>query len=700
MMNDIIKAGVQTKVLMLSATPVNSKMTDLKNQVAFITEGNDDVLKGNGISSLDQVFKSAQTKFNQWLKLDTDTRSIKDLLQLMDFSYFKILDIYTIARSRKHIEKYYDTSEIGKFPNRLKPVNIKTNIDKEEEFLPIGEINKTIQMLNLSAYSPLKYVRPEKKDEYDKKYDIIVKGGGSVFKQIDREQSLIHLMRVNLLKRMESSIHSFELTLKKLHFSVSELLKKIDQHSQQEIEELSIEDVALDSDEFDDYLIGNKVKVLIKDTDQIKWKADLEEDLLTLDHLLRESSFIQTDRDAKLIRLKEQITEKVQSPINSGNKKVIVFTAFADTANYLYENISKWAKETHSLHTALITGSGRNQTTHPKIKKELNTLLTHFSPRSKELAETNKKLGEIDLLIATDCISEGQNLQDCDYLINYDIHWNPVRIIQRFGRVDRLGSVNENIQLVNFWPNMELDEYINLESRVSGRMVLLDISATGEENVIDTKNTKMNDLEYRKKQLQELQDNVVDLEDISGGISITDLTLNDFKMDLSDFLKDHHLSLEASPSGLYGVSSINNNLKNIGVQEGVIFCLKNTGKPVQVDDSYGLAPYFLVYVANSGDVVFSFKDMKVILDILKKQGLGSKRVDGKALARFHSLTNKAKDMSLYHNLLEKAVENIAGKSDELGTLSLFSRGGTSLEGATSQQMDDFEVVSYFILVEG
>jgi ERCC4-related helicase len=698
MMEDIIKSGVKTKVLMLSATPVNNRMNDLKNQVAFITEGIDDTFRDIGLASLEQTLKRAQTRFNQWLNLDEDERKVDALLETMGFDYFKLLDLLTIARSRKHIEKYYNIAEIGDFPERLKPHNIKEDIDTEGAFPPLKEINRTIRRLNLSAYAPLKYVRIEKREEYSRKYDIEVKGG-SVFKQVDREQSLIHLMRVNLLKRMESSINSFGLTVEKLLYAVNHLITRINAHTDCDIEEMSIEDIEVDSAEFDDYLIGNKVKVLISDIDEIRWKQDLEDDRQKLASLLNDSRLVGAERDAKLRRLKAIIKHKCDNPINDKNKKVIVFTAFADTAAYLYENIADWAQTNLDVRSALVTGSGPILTTMPGIQRNLSTIITSFSPISKERNIVDETLtDEIDILIATDCISEGQNLQDCDYLINYDIHWNPVRIIQRFGRIDRLGSQNKVIQLVNFWPNMELDEYINLEARVSGRMVLLDISATGEENVIEEDSQRqMNDLEYRRKQLQQLQDTVVDLEDISGGVSITDLTLNDFRMDLSQYMKENMDALESAPMGLLAVTAVDETEADPELEPGIIFCLKNVGRKILSDDSYALAPYYLVYVSEDGNVKYNFVQTKKSLDLLKKQCLGMHRPVPHAVESFKQATRAAANMDQYQSMLETAINSIIGKSEEKGVESLFSRGGTALSKGTFQGTEDFEVVSYLII---
>lgn len=700
LMHNIIKSGVKTKVLMLSATPVNSRMNDLKNQVAFITEGTDAALYKQGIVSIEQTLRQAQTRFNQWLRLDADERTTEGLLETLNFDYFKLLDLLTIARSRKHIEKYYDLDEVGAFPERAKPINIKSDIDTKDLFPELREINRDIRRLNLSSYAPLKYVLPNKLEEYSRKYDMEVPGG-SVFKQIDREESLIHLMRVNLLKRMESSINSFALTLARLLENVRGIISRIDSHEESEIEELSIEEIEIDGDDFAPYLIGSKIKVLIQDVDRVRWRQELEEDEVLLVKLLREAREIDALRDEKLCHLKELIAAKCGNLINPGNKKILIFTAFADTAKYLYENIAEWAQNTLGIHSALVTGGNSgNKTTMPKLRKDIATIITSFSPLSKERAKIDESLTEeIDILISTDCLSEGQNLQDCDYVVNYDIHWNPVRIIQRFGRIDRLGSKNQVIQLVNFWPNMELDEYINLEARVSGRMVLLDISATGEENIIEFPDAgKMNDLEYRRRQLEQLQNEVVDLEDLGGGISITDMTLNDFRMDLAEYLKEHVDLLENMPLGVFAVTILDDLIEKEGLEPGVIFCLRSESAKVSTDSTYALAPHYLVLVSESGEVQINYTRAKKILDLLKKLSLGRSQPDEVAVSRFNAATHDATDMSKYQSLLAKAVAAITGKAEEKGVESLFQRGGTVLSKDSFKGIDDFEVVTYLVIL--
>ena len=712
LLEDLICSGVKTKVLMLSATPVNNRMNDLKNQVAFITEARDDALADYGINNIDTTLRLAQKRFNQWVKLPAEARTTVSLLDSMSFDYFKLLDIVTIARSRKHIEKYYGTAEMGEFPTRLPPKNIYADIDLSEQFPALEEVNRTIRRLSLAGYSALKFVRRDKQEEYARRYDKAVGAGKGVFKQIDREESLIHLMRVNLLKRMESSIRSFSITVDRLAQQIDFLLAKIRDHEEGDIDFLNIEeihDLDLDSPDLEPFLIGNKTKVLLQDIDLIQFKQELESDRLLLQSISEAAKRVTAERDAKLALLKQQITDKIKAPLNPGNRKVVVFTAFADTAQYLYENLANWADKEFGVYSALVTGGGTNKTTMAGVGSELNNILTAFSPISKERDKVDPSAtAEIDLLIATDCISEGQNLQDCDTLINYDIHWNPVRIIQRFGRIDRLGSKNTKIQLVNFWPNMELDEYINLEARVSGRMVLLDISATGEENLIDTSSdenlSEMNDLEYRRKQLQQLKDAVVDLEDIAGGVSLTDLTLNDFRMDLAEHIdqndKKNLQLLKQAPFGLHAAVTLNDQLLSDGLTPGVVFCLKNirSGKDaVQVDDNYPMSPYFLIYVSDDAVVELNFVHTKKILDILKQQAFLHQSVDQSAVEQLESVTKRGRKMEHYQQLLAMAVDSIAGTSEEKGIESLFTKGGTVLTATSSQGIEDFVVVSYLIL---
>lgn len=574
-------------------------------------------------------------------------------------------------------------------------------MDLAGEFRPIREINNEIRRLTLAAYAPLRYVLPHKQAVYDEKYSTKVRGGESFFRQVDREESLIHLLRVNILKRMESSVASFALTIKRQLADVNALLAKIDAHDES-LDEVSIDDVDIDDPNFEAMLIGRKVKVLLHDVDRVRWRQDLIEDRNRLATLLSAAQAVTPERDAKLAALRNVIASKVATPLNSENRKILLFTAFADTANYLYAQLATWAKNELGLESAVVSGTGANKTTLLGLRSDMSSILSAFSPRSKERPKEMDAEGQIDLLIATDCISEGQNLQDCDFLINYDIHWNPVRIIQRFGRIDRIGSTNSHIQLVNFWPNMELDEYLDLESRVSGRMVLLDVSATGEENVIEFQaGNQMNDLEYRRAQLQKLQDAVIDLEDLSSGVSITDLTLNDFRIDLAGYLHDHREQLENLPLGTYAVvpepdaSAPENDLPS-----GAIFCLRAVGGAAEhaAEPGYPLNPNFVVHVSDEGEVLLPYTQVKQVLDRLKKAAIGRDLSDAEACARFDKATRYGRDMEKYQRLLARAVASIAGKSEERAVASLFNPGGTHALKGEFAGINDFEVVAFLIIL--
>jgi hypothetical protein len=697
LMKRIIQSGVKTKVLMLSATPVNNRLADLKNQIAFVTEGNDVALAVHGIPSIEATIRKAQGQFNRWLDLAEADRRPARLMDMLGFDYFKLLDMLTIARSRKHVQRYYGTAETGQFPDRLAPVNIKADVDLAGAFRPIREINNEIRRLTLGAYAPLRYVLPHKQAAYDEKYSTKISGGERFFRQVDREESLIHLLRVNILKRMESSVASFALTIERQLRDVEALLSKIDAHDDS-VEELPIDDIDVDDPAFEALLVGRKVKVLLQDVDRVRWRQDLAEDRDRLRALLSAARLVTPDRDAKLAALKRIIADKVRAPINAGNRKILLFTAFADTADYLYRDIASWARESLGVHCAVVSGTGSNRTTMPGVRGDMSGILSAFSPRSKERPAELATEGEIDLLIATDCISEGQNLQDCDFLINYDIHWNPVRIIQRFGRVDRIGSLNSKIQLVNFWPNMELDEYLDLESRVSGRMMLLDVSATGEENVIEFQaGNEMNDLEYRRAQLQKLQDAVIDLEDLSSGVSIADLTLNDFRIDLAGYLRTNRSRLDALPLGTYAVTEALGDGEN-PIPPGVIFCLRAVGEAALAvaEPGYPLAPHYVVHVGDDGEVLLPYTQAKQVLDRLKKLSLGRDQPDQEAYKRFDKATRSGRDMEPYRKLLARAIGTLVGKREERAVASLFQMGGTHAMKGEFAGINDFEVVAFLV----
>lgn len=695
LMNRIIREGVKTRVLMLSATPVNNRLADLRNQIAFVTEGVDTALSEHGVASIDKTTRNAQTQFNRWLKLPDEEKNPNRLIDMLGFDYFTLLDHLTIARSRKHIERYYGTAETGQFPDRLPPRNIYADVDTAGTFRAIKDINREIRKLHLASYAPLQYVLPHKIEAYEKKYDTMVRGGETNFSQRDRENSLIHLMRVNALKRMESSVTSFRLTVERQLQDVERILARIEAQADT-IEEPDINEIDIEDPVFESLLAGKRIKVLLGDVDVIRWKQDLTEDRDRLKKLLAEADNVHPERDDKLNKLRAMIEDKVRNPINAGNRKIIVFTAFSDTAEYLYAQLAEWAGATLGLHAALITGSAGIRTTMPNLPRKMGSILSAFAPRAKERPPEFSDEGEIDLLIATDCISEGQNLQDCDWLVNYDIHWNPVRIIQRFGRIDRIGSPNKAIQLVNFWPNMELDEYIKLEQRVSGRMMLLDVSATGEENLIEQQSgDPMNDLEYRRRQLLQLKEAVIDMEDLSSGVSITDLTLTDFRIDLAQFRKERPEVLGTLPLGAHGVTTTDAS----GISPGVIFCLRaETAVTKNLRGDYPLAPHYLVHVGEDGAVRLPYPQAKQILEHFKRLSQGQSTPDTAACARFSRRTRDGEDMQSVRTLLSAAIASILGKQEERAAASLFTPGGTHAHKGEFAGNDDFEVLAFLVIL--
>jgi len=691
LMRDVIKKGIKTKVLMLSATPVNTKMNDIKNQIAFITEQNDNALFDFGIESISDTLAIAQGKFNKWLKLKDEDRTRDSLVSKLNGDYFKLLDLLTIARSRKHIEKYYNIDAIGPFPKRIEPPITKyCEFDTERKFPSLDKIDQQLNALKLKFYSPLSYVRDDKIQAYEEKYDTVTERGVT-FKQLAREESLIHLMRTNLLKRLESSSHAFKLTLSMLFKQVTDLLEKAEMTQKTgDFEfDLDISEFETDDERFQDLAIGGKVKVLLQDMDLIRFTEELKDDQEKLEKLLDMVSVIDSNRDDKLQTLKAVIEEKIKNPINPGNNKVIIFSAFADTVIYLYDNLSEWLLQ-KGLYSALVVGGDKNKTNMPDCRKDLNSILSSFSPISKGRAVYNPdEKNEIDIVFCTDCISEGQNLQDCDYLINYDIHWNPVRIIQRFGRIDRIGSKNKKIRLVNFFPNLELDNYINLIGRVKGRMQILDVSATGDENIIEEKaEGKKEDLEYRKKQLEQLQKKVIDLEDIDGGISITDLNFNDFKVDVERIERAERQLLDITPSGIYCLTQTSTD----DAPRGVIFCLRELvekNKESLVNNP--IYPYALCYVQEDGDVFVPAQNPKRCLDYFKKFCAGNTDISPKLVAEFNQKTKNGRYMDAYRQLLEKATNDIKGVIAETGLDTLANPGGTTLK--TQNQKTSFEFIS-------
>lgn len=704
LMNRVIRSGVQTKVLMLSATPVNNRFNDLKNQLQLAYEGDTRKIdsKLNTKKPINVIFRQAQQAFNEWSKLPADERTTECLLNMLDFDFFELLDSVTIARSRKHIEKYYDTSSIGKFPTRLPVISLRPPLTENTERINYNQIYEHISALNLKIYMPSLFIFPSKEAKY---YDVEAKQANiksSKTGQIGREEGIRRLMSINLLKRLESSVYSFKLTLTRVQQLITSTLQNIENFKTNGTNSnIEVDDYIHPENDFDDddlntnlFSIGNKLKIDFNDMDYLSWESQLQADLEILNDLIFEIEKISPEEDAKLQKLLTLIINKIEHPINSDNKKVIVFSAFADTAEYLYKHISKYVKENFGIESAMVTGSKDGVTTLSKIKTDLNTVLTYFSPRSKDkdLIYPNDNR-QIDILIATDCISEGQNLQDCDYLINYDIHWNPVRIIQRFGRIDRIGSKNDVIQLVNFWPDLTLDEYINLKARVETRMkvTVMTSTGTGADNVLDE--SEKEDLEYRKRQLQKLQSEVVDIEDMNSGINIMDLGLNEFRLDLLSYMKDNP-DVENSPSGLHAIVKGDKELKS-----GVIYILKNVSNTININNQNRLHPFYMVYITDDGEVICNYLQPKSLLDLMRKLGKQNPEPNSELCKIFNQETQDGKNMGKYSKLLEETIYSIIDVKDESDFESLFSAGESSYMKNTISGLDDFELICFLVVKE-
>ena len=693
LMDKIIRAGVKTKVLMLSATPVNNGFTDLKNQLAIAYEGESENMKKqlDTTKTIEEIFKQAQRAFNAWSKLNPEDRTTDALLRTLDFDFFELLDSVTIARSRKHIEKYYDTAEIGKFPERKKPISRRPQLTDLDTAINYNEIYEQLMQLTLCIYTPSNYIFPSKMQ----KYIDLTHNKGDNLTQTGREQGIRRLMSINLLKRLESSVNSFQLTLERIKTLIESTIVAIDtfeQYGAADIDMYEASDTEFDMDDSNTeyFTVGKKVKIELADMDYKSWRTELKADAEVLELLTLMVADITPEHDSKLQELLKLVSEKIENPINPGNKKVLIFSAFSDTAEYLYDNVSTYIKKKYGLDTAVITGSIDGRTTIKGFKATLNNVLTCFSPisKSRDVLMPESKT-EIDVLIATDCISEGQNLQDCDYLVNYDIHWNPVRIIQRFGRIDRIGSTNEYIQLVNFWPDMDLDEYINLKSRVETRMKISIMTSTGDDDLINPE--EKGDLEYRKQQLKRLQEEVVDIEDMSSGVSIMDLGLNEFRLDLLEYVKKHE-DLEKKPKGLHAVVPATEELS-----EGVIFVLKNINNSVNIDNQNRIHPFYMVYIGTDGEVICDYLNPKKMLDDIRLLCRGKKEPIKELCQRFNEETDDGRDMSNMSELLNKAINSIIDCKEESDIDSLFSAGGTSALMSSVSGLDDFELICFLVV---
>ena len=689
LMNKVIRSGVKTKVLMLSATPVNNRFSDLKNQLQLAYEGraeNINDLLDTG-KSIDSIFRDAQTVYSKWAKLPPEKRTTEKLVDSLSYDFFQLLDAVTIARSRSHIIKYYNTNDVGKFPERLSPVSRRPKLTDLNDAITFADIAEMLNRLNLSIYTPSLFIFESEKGNYGIDYE------GEGLTVDGREKGIRKLMAINLLKRLESSVNSFRLTLTRIRDFINDSITAIDKFQESGAGTVDVTDFSEDFDTEDnenDPFVGRKSKINLRDMDYVSWRRDLKADLEALELLILMLKDITPEHDMKLQRLVTDLKNKFEHPINDSNKKVLIFTAFADTANYLYEQLSGRILNDCGLHTALITGSTEGKCTLPKLKCTFNDILTYFSPLSKDRDAIHPNdTREIDVLIATDCISEGQNLQDCDYLINYDIHWNPVRIIQRFGRIDRIGSKNDVIQLVNYWPDMELDDYIKLKGRVESRMKATVITSTGDDNLLSA--NEKGDLEYRRNQLKKLQNEVVDIEDMDTGVNIMDLGLNEFRLDLLANLKEHP-NMDLTPFGMSAVVSASEL-----VEPGVMYVLKNKNNGVNIDRSNLLHPFYMVYLSHTGTVICDHLSPKKLLDKMRYACKDKTEPDKILCKQFNKETRDGKNMRHYSDLLQSAIESIITVKEESDIDSLFSVGETSALTYNIKGLDDFELICFLVI---
>lgn len=688
LMRKVIRSGVKTKVLMLSATPVNNRFYDLRNQLALAYEGKPELLdqKLDTQKSIDEIFRNAQRAFNAWSKRPAGERTTATLLRMLDFDFFELLDSVTIARSRKHIMKYYNTAAIGTFPERLKPISLRPALTDLDGAINYSQIFDILIHLNLHIYTPTDYILPSKMSLYvdvDKNLD-----------QRGREQGIRQLMSINLLKRLESSVSSFKMTVRRIQNLIATTIKAIDEHADQvaAFEIAADEDMDEDDQNTDFFALSKKMKIRLADMDYVSWRKELAADSEDLELLSLMIDDITPEHDTKLQELLRLIDHKIQHPINPDNKKILIFTAFADTANYLYEHVGAYVQRQYGLHSAMVSGTVEGQTTIPGFRADMNSVLTCFSPVSKDKQVLLPDIHEeIDVLIATDCISEGQNLQDCDYCVNYDIHWNPVRIIQRFGRVDRIGSRNGAIQLVNFWPDMELDDYINLKSRVETRMKITVMTATGDDDLINAE--EKGDLEYRAQQLKRLQEEVVDIEDMQSGVSIMDLGLNEFRLDLLEYMKQHD-DVEHTPHGMHAVVAATEDMP-----AGVIYVLKNRSNDVNIDSVNRLHPFYMVYISEDGEVICDHLSPKDLLDKMRLICKDKHEPDLELCRAFNRETSDGREMSMYSELLSETIQSIIHVKDESDIDSFLKGRQVSFLSGKIGGLDDFELICFLVIRE-
>ena len=672
LLDECIRKNQNTKVLLISATPVNNSLTDLKNQLSLITGDRDDVFAEYGIDNIGRMLANTQAMINHWHRnSDSDKGRLFDTLPS---NFFRLLEMVTIARSRKQIIAGYKNSEFGTFPEKRKPQTFTPDIDTKGELLIFGKTNEILESLKMAVYSPMKYIRGEYKEYYSEKFQTVY-GGKVIFTHETREIITTTLHRFNLFKRLESSAYAFGETIGRL---IDRIQKAITQLESVDPNKILLVDELDEDDDFLDY----KYEINVNHLNAADFLSDLYYDKDILDGLHRDiRRVLDEKRDLKLKVLREFLREKIMTmPYNKTNRKALIFSAFADTAEYLFLQLKEELKAL-GVYTGFVSGS-KPVRSNNNIRQEYSTLLRAFSPGSKKV-ENVKPDFEIDVLIGTDCISEGQNLQDCDCVVNYDIHWNPVALIQRFGRIDRIGSRNAQIQMVNFFPNVELNEYLSLEQRVKGKMLAVNLAATGDEDILSP---EMNDIRFRRRQLEKLKQEVIDLEDASDNISLTDLNMNDYLFELVQYIKKTP-DVKIVPKGIYSVTD--------GEKKGVLFCFRHSSVALKPNSDSSLYPYYLIYIGSGGEIIHGNLQTREALKEFRKLCVGKNTVDALRNSAFLKRTDDARNMSVYSRLLTKAVESIQGEESKKAQASIFDFSGFDNPFAR-ETADDFELVSFLV----
>ena len=705
LMEEVIKAGPETKVLMLSATPVNTTLIDLRNQIYLMTEKREDVFRENlGIGHIGNLLTQAQKQFKDWEKslAEQGKKNKSKLLERLGPDFFQLLGGVSIARSRRHIKTYYtdEMERIGQFPKALEPKNYYPRTDLDNALSYEG-LTEQIESFSLSVYKPSNYI-------VDKQAQLRLEEEKQRFRfnQADRERYLIGMVRTNFLKRLESSAHSLTKTLERTVGKIDDLLEKIDLYEQRTVEHDINADVLPDEDENDDdeEFFVNKARhpYHLRELDLPTWKIDLLNDRNTLASALDKVKAITPDRDGKLKEIRERIRAKMETPSvdqdGVPNRKLLVFTTFKDTAEYLYDNLRDLADELQ-VNMALVSGDVTYATVG---KNNFNDILTNFAPRARGRTDGDAN-EDIDLLIATDCISEGQNLQDCDTVLNYDIHWNPVRIIQRFGRIDRIGSRNQSVQMINYWPTRDMDVYLRLESRVEARMALVDAAASGDDDPlndftqIDESDIQLT-LNFRDEQLKRLREEVLDLDDLSDNIVMSDFTLDDFFAQLLRYLEKNKDQLEATPHGAYAITDVGDNPG----RSGVIFFLRqrNAGSDKREKAASPIHPYYAVYIRDNGEVRYGCTNARQVLESFESNTDGKTDPLQKLCDRFDQETQNGSEMSPYNELLTHVITHINRKNTGTHTQSLGAAGQRDFKlpvVAQTNSTDNFDLVTWLVI---